>query len=72
MQEYYTIEEVCEKLKVKRDFLYKEMRSGKLKYCTVGSHRRFTSAMIDDYIIENNKNKSCMVSLEPVPMPEVE
>lgn len=41
-EEYLTVPEVAQKLKVTRAAVYQWMQSGKLKYVVVGSTRRVT------------------------------
>ena len=49
-EEYYTIEEVAERLKVTRAAVYKWMRSGRLPYVLVGDRRRITSSALKAFI----------------------
>lgn len=48
--DYYTINEVAEKLKVTRAAVYKWMAAGQLAYVIVGKHRRITSEALNAFI----------------------
>ena len=49
-EEYYTIDEVAERLKVTRKTVYDWMRSGELAYVQVGSRRRITQSALRAFI----------------------
>ena len=49
-EEYYTIDEVAERLKVTRKAIYNWMRSGELPYVHIGSRRRITSSALKTFI----------------------
>lgn len=49
-QEYFTIPEVAEKLKVTRAAIYKWIAQGKLACVYVGSDRRITSDAIEAFV----------------------
>lgn len=48
--DFYTINEVAEKLKVTRAAVYKWMAAGQLAYVIVGKHRRVTSEALNAFI----------------------
>ena len=48
--EYYTIEEIAERLKVTRGAVYKWMNSGQLGYVMVGKHRRITGDALRAFV----------------------
>lgn len=48
--EYFTIEEVAERLKVTRGAVYKWMHSGQLPFVMVGSHRRITGDALRAFV----------------------
>ena len=48
--DFYTINEVAEKLKVTRAAVYKWMAAGQLGYVVVGKHRRVTSEALNAFI----------------------
>jgi len=48
--EYFTIEEVAERLKVTRGAVYKWMHSGELHYVVVGKHRRITGDALRAFV----------------------
>lgn len=49
-EEYFTIEEVAERLKVTRGAVYKWMASGALEYVIVGKHRRITDSALRKFV----------------------
>ena len=49
-EEYFTIEEVAERLKVTRGAVYKWMASGDLEYVIVGRHRRITGKALRAFV----------------------
>ena len=49
-EEYYTIDEVAERLKVTRKTVYDWMRSGDLHYVQVGGRRRITGSALKAFI----------------------
>jgi excisionase family DNA binding protein len=49
-EEYFTIEEVAERLKVSRGAVYKWMAAGELPYVIVGRHRRITGAALRAFV----------------------
>ena len=49
-EQYYTIDEVAERLKVTRKTVYDWMRSGELPYVQVGSRRRITGSALKAFI----------------------
>ncbi|MEI6180626.1 MAG: helix-turn-helix domain-containing protein [Chloroflexales bacterium] len=49
-EEYFTIEEVVERLKVTRASIYKWMNAGLLPYVIVGQHRRITATALRAFI----------------------
>ena len=49
-EEYFTIEEVRQRLKVTRVTIYAWMASGALPYVVVGKHRRITATALRDFI----------------------
>lgn len=50
MEQFYTIEEVAEALKVTRAAIYKWMKEGKLEYVSVGSDRRIPQSALDTFL----------------------
>ena len=49
-EEYFTIEEVRERLKVTRVTIYAWMATGDLPYVVVGKHRRITATALRNFI----------------------
>ena len=49
-EEYFTIEEVKQRLKVTRVTIYAWMASGDLPYVVVGKHRRVTATALRNFI----------------------
>lgn len=48
--QFYTVAELCELLKVKRLTIYRWIKSGKLKAIKIGKEYRFTKQEIDNLI----------------------
>lgn len=49
-EEYFTVDEVAEKLKVTRAAVYKWMKAGRLAFVYVGDDRRITSSALKAFI----------------------
>lgn len=49
-ERFYTIPEAAEKLRVKRDVVYKWMKHGQLTYVKVGKERRITSSGLAAFV----------------------
>lgn len=61
-EDYYTVDEVAERLKVSRATVYNWMRTGALSYVIVGSERRVTGSAIRAFVrpgkTEEDRGKS--------------
>jgi len=57
-EEYFTIPEVAERLKVTPQAVYKWMKQGKLAYVFVGTDRRVTSAAIAAFIKASTESQT--------------
>jgi excisionase family DNA binding protein len=55
MEEYFTIDEVMEKIKVSRQTVYNWMNSGKLKYLKIGKLVRIKEEDLKRFIEGKNK-----------------
>lgn len=53
-ENYYTINEVAEKLKVTRKTVYSWMNSGSLKYVIAGGRRRVSSSDFEKFLHREN------------------
>ncbi len=52
MEDYYTIEEVAQKLRVTRTTVYRWMQSGALRYVMAGERRRIPQSALDAFLRE--------------------
>ena len=52
MEDYYTIEEVAQKLRVNRVTIYRWMQSGTLRYVMAGERRRIPQSALDAFLRE--------------------
>ena len=52
MEDYYTIEEVAQKLRVNRVTIYRWMQSGALRYVMAGERRRIPQSALDAFLRE--------------------
>ncbi len=52
MEDYYTIEEVAQKLRVNRVTIYRWMQSGALRYVMAGERRRIPQSALDEFLRE--------------------
>ncbi len=58
MEDYYTIEEVAQKLRVTRTTVYRWMHSGALRYVMAGERRRIPQSALDAFLREGRPEEA--------------
>ncbi len=58
MEDYYTIEEVAQKLRVTRTTVYRWMHSGALRYVIAGERRRIPQSALDAFLREGRPDET--------------
>jgi excisionase family DNA binding protein len=58
MEDYYTIEEVAQKLRVTRTTVYRWMHSGALRYVMAGERRRIPQSSLDAFLREGHPEEA--------------
>ena len=50
LEQYYSIQNLCDRFGVTRDIIYKWMRAERIEYVVIGGHRRFSQSAVDTFI----------------------
>ena len=58
MEDYYTIEEVAQKLRVTRTTVYRWMQAGALRYVMAGERRRIPQSALDAFLKEGRPEEA--------------